>query len=146
MRSEIRRQSGVVPYRLAGDGIEVLLITPTGGEPSGGRKWIFPKGTVEPHLESGESALKEAFEEAGAIGRLVGPSVGAYEYDKHGTPCEVEVFLMEVHEVLDDWEESDVRQRRWFKWEDARSAVQFEGPREFVERLPELLDELKKRR
>jgi 8-oxo-dGTP pyrophosphatase MutT (NUDIX family) len=32
------------------------------------KKWGIPKGRVEPHLNFGELAAKEAFEEAGVVG------------------------------------------------------------------------------
>ena len=53
-------QSGVLPYRVEGGVMRVLLITSQGG-----RRWVIPKGIVEPGLSAVVSAAKEALEEAG---------------------------------------------------------------------------------
>jgi 8-oxo-dGTP pyrophosphatase MutT (NUDIX family) len=133
------RQSGVIPFKLTERGIEVLLITTTGGAPAGAPKWSVPKGGVDSGMTPRESAANEAFEEAGAIGRVLEPAVGSYQYEKSGRPAVVEVFLFEVREVLDEWLESGVRKRRWADWEEARSSVSFEEVRDLIARLPEFL-------
>ena len=62
------RQSAVIPYRLTQQietgppSVEVLLITSRKR-----KRWVIPKGIVEPKLSPLESALKEAYEEAAAI-------------------------------------------------------------------------------
>ncbi len=101
------RQSGVIPYRRSDTGLEVLLITTRKR-----KRWIIPKGVVEPHLSPRESAGMEAYEEAGIRGRTTDRSLGSYSYDKWGGVCTVEVFVMKVDEVLDDWPES-FRKRKW---------------------------------
>ena len=56
----IYRQSAVLPYRRAGDEIQVLLITSRNGA-----RWVLPKGIVEPGMSVPASVAKEAREEAG---------------------------------------------------------------------------------
>jgi phosphohistidine phosphatase len=78
-----------------------------------GRRWGFPKGIVEGGDSHEETALKEVLEEAGLHGRIVGPALGTYRYQKWGTELDVVVYLMEVSQVDEDWQEAQVRQREW---------------------------------
>lgn len=102
------RQSAVVPFRFRWNGPEILLITSRKK-----KRWIVPKGVVEPDLSPQDSALMEAFEEAGLRGRVAGPALGRYTYEKWGGTCTVEVFPMRVTETLSDWPEREFRTRRW---------------------------------
>ena len=124
------RQSAVIPYRLAGDGIEVLLIT---SARSG--RWIIPKGVVEPDLTPVQSALKEAWEEAGVSGRVEPTAIGSYRYDKWGGTCTVTVFLLEVTTVATVWPESRLRRRRWFPITAAGDLVDQPGLRDLIRSL-----------
>ena len=59
-------QYAALPYRRRADGgIEVLLITSRET-----RRWIIPKGWPAPGLTPHDSAINEAMEERGAIGRI----------------------------------------------------------------------------
>ena len=82
-------QSGVLPYRVEGGVMRVLLITSQGG-----RRWVIPKGIVEPGLSAVVSAAKEALEEAGIDGRVDPAPMGSYKRQKWGGTCSVEVFLI----------------------------------------------------
>jgi 8-oxo-dGTP pyrophosphatase MutT (NUDIX family) len=102
------QQSGVIAHRRAGGKTEVLLI------PSRKRKrWVIPKGIIEPFMSAAESAAKEAWEEAGVRGEVDEASLGTYEYTKWGGVCTVEVYPMAVTEELDEWPECEVRERNW---------------------------------
>ena len=57
-------QVAAVCYRMRGADIEFLLVQ------TGGGRWIFPKGCVEPGLTHAQAAAIEAFEEAGVHGRI----------------------------------------------------------------------------
>jgi phosphohistidine phosphatase len=103
-----RAQAGVIPFRRKKEAIEVCLI-----RNKGRKKWKIPKGFVGPGETSQQAALKEAWEEAGLKGRLIGDTIGSYEYDKWGLELTVTVYLMEVSDVEEDWEESRFRERRW---------------------------------
>lgn len=102
-------QSAVIPYRLRNGGLEVLVISSRKG-----KRWVVPKGVKEPELSPRESAEKEAFEEAGVRGKTGTAPLGTYDYEKWGGLCSVEVYPMEVHEVMEDelWEER-YRSRKW---------------------------------
>lgn len=98
--------------------LKVVLIT---SNSSG--KWIIPKGIVERHLSPAESAAKEAFEEAGVIGSVSSELLTEYEYDKWGGTCRVQVFPLEVSEVLETWDEMNSRSRQIVPAVDAATMV-----------------------
>jgi 8-oxo-dGTP pyrophosphatase MutT (NUDIX family) len=102
------QQASAIPFRLSGEGPEVCLITSLR---SGA--WGFPKGAIEPGETTEEAALKEAFEEAGLHGRIASASLGRYRYEKWGNTLEVDVFLMAVETCCAEWQEMELRQRRW---------------------------------
>lgn len=108
------RQAGVLPYRRSGEGLQFLLIT------SNTRKrWIIPKGNVEPQLGELESARREAFEEAGVQGSIRRVPLGSYQHDGSATPTQVRVYLMEVERVLETWPEAASRRREWMSMQAA---------------------------
>jgi 8-oxo-dGTP pyrophosphatase MutT (NUDIX family) len=111
-------QACVVPFRRCGDAFEFCLITSLKK-----KRWIFPKGIVDPGETLHETALKEALEEAGLRGRIVGPPLGTYQEAKWGATLNVTVLLMEVTRCERHWHEADLRQRRWVRASSAREAV-----------------------
>ena len=101
-------QSGAVPIRRNDNDTEVLIIKSSNKE-----NWIFPKGIIEHHLSSEDSAKKETFEEAGVLGDI-GEKIGEYSYEKWNAMCNVELFLFENVIELKKWPE-DYRKRKWVK-------------------------------
>jgi 8-oxo-dGTP pyrophosphatase MutT (NUDIX family) len=99
-------QSGVIPFLIADRAIQVVLIT---SRSSG--KWGIPKGIIERNMSPQDSAAKEAHEEAGVVGNVADRAVAEYEYRKWGGVCKVQVFALEVTEVLAEWDEMHVRNR-----------------------------------
>ncbi len=92
------------------------------------RRWVLPKGWMEKRLAPHALAAKEAFEEAGILGRVERRPLGRYDYLKRGaggaaTPCTVRVFRMRVDRLLDEWPERQERERRWFGLAEAATAV-----------------------
>lgn len=117
-KQESPQQAAAIAFRGRGRDIQVCLI----------RRLIFtqwgiPKGLIEPGETPEEAALKEAWEEAGIRGRLIDAALGTYEYEKWGTTLTVMVYLMEVLEEEDTWEESSVRARRWVSLDEAASLL-----------------------
>ena len=125
-------QSAVVPYRLAPDSPHILLITSRRGT-----RWTVPKGVIDPGLTARESAAKEAFEEAGVRGEVERERLGAFEYEKWGGTCRVEVYPLHVREVLDVWPESRRRQRRWLPLEEAIEQIGWASLRPILRTLAE---------
>ncbi|MBN1344076.1 MAG: NUDIX hydrolase [Phycisphaerae bacterium] len=107
-------QSGVIPFRRKGDRLEILLITSWSG-----KRWIVPKGLIEPDMTPAQSAAQEALEEAGVEGTVSAQPIGRYRYEKWGGTCIVDLFLMEVRAVHETWDEADVRRREWVSLEEA---------------------------
>src|SRR5215470_3644504 len=88
------RQAGALPIKAG----KVCLITS-----SNGKRWLIPKGIIEPGQTAGETALQEAWEEAGLVGVLQPQPVGSYLYEKYGGTCHVTVFVMQVTQVAAEW-------------------------------------------
>jgi len=95
-------QSGVIP--VLND--RLVLITARKSD-----RWIIPKGYVEHGLSPVDSAAKEAYEEAGLIGRVRQEHIGEYRYRKFGKLFSVKVFPFLIETMLDEWEEMHLRKR-----------------------------------
>ncbi len=82
-------------------------------------RWVLPKGWAEKRLTGPELAAKEAFEEAGLVGQVATQPLGTYSYQKRmpkdrTVSCDVQVFPMQVEQLLDDWPERQQRARGLF--------------------------------
>ncbi len=108
-------QACAVPFREQVDRIEYCLITSSRG------RWKFPKGFVEPGETVDEAALKEAYEEAGLHGRVVGDPIGSYKIFKKGRTRTVMAMLMEVSRSDAAWQEDGERERRWVTADEAHA-------------------------
>ena len=64
-------QAGVVPFRVEKEKIKIMLITSRKKQ-----RWIFPKGIIDPGYSASETAVNEAFEEAGIKGKIGSKPVG----------------------------------------------------------------------
>ena len=99
---------------------------------SSGKRWVIPKGHIERGATAAETALCEAWEEAGLLGRLRREPVGSYLYEKDGRVCHVTVFLMDVTEAADNWPERVRRQRAWLRPSQAVARVEHPGLRKLL--------------
>ena len=108
-------QSSVIPYRVQDADVEILVILS-----SQKKHFVVPKGIKDPGLSPQNSAAKEAWEEAGVKGRVMDPAIGSYRYEKWGAVCTVDVYAMEVTDVVreHEWLESH-RGREWVSPEEA---------------------------
>jgi 8-oxo-dGTP pyrophosphatase MutT (NUDIX family) len=117
-----KTQYAALPVALEGGEPRVMLITTRGTG-----RWIIPKGHPERKLKPHELAAKEAYEEAGVIGRVHSEAIGSYRVgkpkDEPGEAVTVEVFLLEVDSQLDDWPEKGQRETRWFSLAQAAMKV-----------------------
>jgi len=125
-------QAGAVPYRIDIDGSpRVLLVSSSKGY------WLVPKGHVDPGETALAAAEREAAEEAGIVGRAHGEPLGTFEYEKSdGRLCRCTLFALRVSEVLEEWGEAKVRDRRWTTVPHASAAVRWPGMGALIARLP----------
>ena len=127
-RSKLRRQFGVLPWRLAENGaIEVLVISSRET-----RRWVIPKGWPIKGLAPGMAAAREAYEEAGVEGYASLSEIGAYRYDKRLKSgrlqaVEVGVYSLQVSEERAEWPEMHEREKRWTPQEHAAELVDEPG-------------------
>jgi 8-oxo-dGTP pyrophosphatase MutT (NUDIX family) len=92
------------------------------------RRWVIPKGWSIKGLKPPQVAAREAYEEAGLVGRIISKKpVGSFHYEKllpeTRQPCRVWVFLLQVDHQLDDWPEKGQRETGWFDPMEAASLV-----------------------
>jgi 8-oxo-dGTP pyrophosphatase MutT (NUDIX family) len=129
-------QSGVIPYRVQDGLIQVLLITSVKR-----KRWIIPKGMVEPGLSAAESAAKEAWEEAGVTGTTSKLPLDHYTYKKWGGAYWVDVFLLRVETIYEDWPEARFRTRRWLSQEKAAKKVAEIPLKQIIAQLADYLED-----
>jgi hypothetical protein len=72
-------------------------------------------------------------------GRIVGDSLGTYQYQKGGVLLTVVVYLMEVDTAEDHWEEEDMRSRRWVATAEAARMLELHRAMPLVEEALALL-------
>src|SRR5947208_10839591 len=99
-------QACAIPFRRKGGQLEFCLITSLRK-----RRWGFPKGIIDKGETHLQTALKEADEEAGLRGQILGESLGEYAYAKWYNTLQVTAYQMEVTEWQDDWLEEGLRKR-----------------------------------
>lgn len=130
-------QSGVFAYRRHGKNLQVMLVCSLDR-----KRWVLPKGHIEKGLTMRESAIVEAYEEAGVEGDTAKKSIGYFDYfkseQKGGGEYRVHVYPMKVNRVLDDWPEADKRKRKWMSVEIAIELVK-------EKKLQKLLDQFDKK-
>ena len=129
-------QFAALPWRIREAGTrQVMLLTSRET-----RRWVIPKGWPMKGRKPAEVASREAYEEAGLVGQVVGKRpIGIFHYEKRlGTNallCEVQVFSFWVKKELDDWPEKNQRERRWFEVAEAASFVDEGGLAEIIRRF-----------
>jgi 8-oxo-dGTP pyrophosphatase MutT (NUDIX family) len=96
------------------------------------KRWVIPKGCLEPGKSSVETALQEAWEEAGLLGTLEPNPIGTYCYEKWSRTCHVTVFLMSVSHAAERYPESNLRQRVWLTPDQAMQRMNDAGLRKLL--------------
>ncbi len=119
-------QAAVIPVR---DGLVGMITSSTG------KRWVVPKGQIDPGHTAREAASIEAWEEAGWLGLLDDEPIGNYTYRKDGRDRCVLVFVMTVTDEKDHWPESAFRCREWLTVGDAVARIEEPGLQEIVTRL-----------
>jgi len=111
-------QSAVIPYLEENGNTCIVLITTRKK-----KKWTLPKGIVEPDLTPEESAIQEAYEEAGIEGELHGGIFDTFQYNKWGGTCFVQVYLMKIAKCHESWPEDHFRSRNTFSPDQAVKVI-----------------------
>lgn len=117
------QKAAAIPIRAG----KVCLITS-----SNGKRWVIPKGSIEPGETPSENALKEAWEEAGLVGVLEPDPVGSYLYEKFGETCHVTVYVLHVTQIADEWPERDLRRRDWLRVTEVLTRIEDLGLRDLI--------------
>jgi 8-oxo-dGTP pyrophosphatase MutT (NUDIX family) len=117
------RQAAAIPLKAG----QICLVTS-----SNGKRWVIPKGMIDPGKTAPEAALQEAWEEAGVVGNLDPDPVGSYFYQKYGGTYHVTVFILRVTSVSENWPERALRLRSWMSTKKALASIEDEGLRELV--------------
>ncbi|MBO9654577.1 MAG: NUDIX hydrolase [Agrobacterium tumefaciens] len=125
--SRSRTQYAAICFRQTADGddcqIEILLITSRDS-----RRWVIPKGWPLRKKMPHQVASTEAWEEAGVRGSVEKKVWGRYPYlkkmqDGELLPILVDVHLLHVAGMDDEFPERKERTMRWFSPADAASSV-----------------------
>jgi 8-oxo-dGTP pyrophosphatase MutT (NUDIX family) len=118
------KQAGAIIVRAGKSGPRILLVTARRNPGN----WIFPKG----HVESGETlrtaALREAREEAGVEGRVVGPA-GRMTFEYGANSYCVSYFLVRTS---DPGKEREGRRLRWLKYKAALRRLTYEETQDLL--------------
>jgi len=136
IRGRARRQSAALPLITTEAGLRLVMITSRET-----RRWVVPKGWIEPREPPHLGAAREAYEEAGLAGEAERVPVGRYAYAKKlargvVAPTEVLVFRFHVTGMLDDWPEKAERERRLFTPDAAAALVAEPGLAALLRALP----------
>ena len=108
---QVFTHAGVLPYRVNGKKLEFLLITGRGT-----RQWLIPKGHWRPGGHPSETALREAYEEAGLTGTIHPQPIGTYRNGNKRNRNKQELIIiypLEVRQKSASWPEKGQRKRKW---------------------------------
>ena len=118
------KQAGAIVVRAGKTGPRILLVTARRNPGN----WIFPKG----HVESGETlraaAVREAREEAGVEGKVVG-AAGRMSFEFGDNTYRVTYFVVRTS---DAGKEREGRRLRWLKYKQALRRLTFDETRDLL--------------
>lgn len=121
-------QMAALCHRGEGKKREYLLVT---SRDTG--RWIIPKGWPIRGLNSSETAMREAWEEAGVKdGEVADAPIGSYSYNKKRAngfevPVKALVYSVAVNNLAEEFPESHERRRKWVSADKAASLVNETG-------------------
>jgi 8-oxo-dGTP pyrophosphatase MutT (NUDIX family) len=119
--------------------VEFLLVNTSSG------KWTFPKGRLEPTLTGSETAALEAWEEAGARGRIEEDFFAYYldskrtlGHDSRTREVMIAAYLFEVHTTVKPGEAG--RNPNWFNAQEAKKQLASGRPSRYSEQIAQIVD------
>jgi len=104
-------------------------------------RWIIPKGWPIDGLDGAETALQEAWEEAGVQNaKAEREPIGCYSYDKilkdgSAQPVQTSVYRVRVKDLADNYPEAHERDRSWMSPKAAAKLVDEPELSEMLRRL-----------
>ncbi len=119
---ETREQVGVIAWLPDLSPVRFAVVTSrrTG-------RWVFPKGSIDEGMTPVQAAAQEALEEAGVIGKPEDKPFGSYQTVKirppHYWSVNVALYAMQIDRILNVWDESAQRLRRFVTLEEARDLL-----------------------
>lgn len=118
-------QAGAIVFR-ADDGFVRVLLVRSRKDPT---VWVFPKG----HLDAGEqprmAALREAFEEAGVTGLVIGRAGPTLKFRSGSEDVAVEYFLVELTAEMPS---PEGREKCWCLPQEADARLVFQTSRDLL--------------
>ncbi len=117
-------QAGAIVIR-AQDATPRLLLVTAKRNP---RAWILPKGHIEPGETAEKAAVREAHEEAGVRGSVVG-SAGSLSFDVGPDTYRVQYFVLAT---ADAGSPEAGRSLAWCGFEEALARIEFENARSLL--------------
>jgi 8-oxo-dGTP pyrophosphatase MutT (NUDIX family) len=118
-------QAGAVVFRTDGGSVRILLVR--------SRKnpgvWVFPKGHLEPGESDADAALREAEEEAGISGTVVGPVGPTLTFQSGDESVAVKYYL--VH-LTADAASPEGRDKVWLAPDEALERLGFQNARDLL--------------
>jgi 8-oxo-dGTP pyrophosphatase MutT (NUDIX family) len=115
----LQKQYGVLPYLQRSGKTKIILITSRNSN-----QWIVPKGNLIAQKSKRESALQEAYEEAGITGLLDKNLKFRLLIMSHGIKTDLTLYPMRVNKhLVKKWPESHQRKRIEVSCDQAQSLV-----------------------
>lgn len=138
-RALAAEQAAAICYRTSRSSLEFLLVNTSSG------KWTFPKGRINPGMSAAESAALEAWEEAGAHGRIADKHLDYYldskralGHDAHSREIRVAAYLFEVYSTIDP--EETHRNPTWFSAHQAKQQLAAGRTAEYASEITRIVD------
>ncbi|HQR88939.1 MAG: NUDIX hydrolase [Caulobacter sp. 12-67-6] len=130
-----RRQVAALPWRGAGQSLQILLVSSRET-----KRWVIPKGWPMKGRSDPAAAAQEAYEEAGLDGVIAEQSIGDYEYLKRlksgvARLVRVDVYPFQVTGGHAVWPEKGQRVLQWMSPIEAALGVQEPELRELIARF-----------
>jgi 8-oxo-dGTP pyrophosphatase MutT (NUDIX family) len=118
-------QAGAVVFKNLAE--PKILIVRAKQDPS---QWIFPKGHVEPGESLPETAVREAREEAGVIGKIVSALSPVVRFQKNNQEIRVQYFL---EELISEVPAEENREKMWVSPDEAHRLLTHDDSRRVLE-------------